>query len=157
MQEIGFTINPLKCEWEVQETDWLAYWLISRGLKPCRQEIDTVLKVERPLNTTKFRMFIEDVNYYKDMWPSRAHVLKPLTDMPGLKKKQKLNWTAEMQSAFDKMRQLMVADALAAYPDHNKRFDVYTDASDFQLGSCIMQDGRPVAYFSRKLSTVQRN
>jgi hypothetical protein len=40
---------------------------------------------------------------------------------------------------------LMAADALAAYPDHNKRFDVYTDASGFQLGTCIIQEERPVA------------
>ena len=38
-----------------------------------------------------------------------------------------------MQQAFDKMHVLMAADALAAYPDHNKRFDIYTDASDFKL------------------------
>ena len=147
MRENGFTINPLKCEWAVKETDWLGYWLTPRGLKPWRKKIDAVLKMERPQNATELRMFIGAVNYYKDMWPSRAHVLKTLTDMSGLKKKQTLKWTAEMQSAFDKMRQPMVADVLSAYPDHNKRFDVFTDASDFQLGSCIMQDGRTVAYF----------
>ena len=62
-----------------------------------------------------------------------------------------------MEEAFVKMRLLLAADALQAYPDHNKRFDIYTDSSDYQLGSCIMQDGRPVAYFSRKLNKAQRN
>ncbi len=62
-----------------------------------------------------------------------------------------------MQKAFDKMRLLMAANALAAYPDHNKRFNVYTDASDFQLGACIIQEGRPVAYFLQKLTKSQQN
>jgi hypothetical protein len=61
------------------------------------------------------------------------------------------------KKAFEKIHLLMAADALAAYPDHNKRFDVYTDASDFQLGACIIQEGRPVAYFSRKLTKSQQN
>jgi hypothetical protein len=62
-----------------------------------------------------------------------------------------------MHQAFDKMRLLMATNALAAYPDHNKRFNVYTDASDFQLGTCIIQEGRPVAYFSCKLTKSQQN
>ena len=61
-----------------------------------------------------------------------------------------------MQKAFDKMRLLMAANALAAYPDPNKRFNVYTDASDFQLGACFIQEGRPVAYFSQKLTKSQQ-
>ncbi len=62
-----------------------------------------------------------------------------------------------MQQAFNKMRLLMAADALAAYPDHNKRFNVYTDASDFQLGACIIRKGRLVAYFLQKLKKSQQN
>ena len=62
-----------------------------------------------------------------------------------------------MQQAFDKMHALMAANALAAYPDHNKRFDIYIDASDFQFGACIVQEGRLAAYFSCKLSKSQWN
>jgi hypothetical protein len=62
-----------------------------------------------------------------------------------------------MQKAFDKMRLLMAADARAAYPNHNKWFDVNTDASDFQLGACTIQEGKPVAYFLRKLTKSRQN
>ncbi len=113
--------------------------------------------MDRPCNASELRMFIGCVNYYPDMWLSRAHILKPLTNQSGLKKRAPIKWTDDMQQAFDKMRLLMAADALAAYPNHNKQFDVYTDASDFQLGACIIQEGMPVAYFLQKLTKSQQN
>jgi hypothetical protein len=110
-----------------------------------------------PCNATELHMFIGCVYYYRDMWQSHAHILNLLSDQSGLKKKSPIKWTDEMQKAFDKMCVLMAANALAAYPDHNKRVSVYTDASDFQLGACIIQEGRPVAYFSQKLTKSQQN
>jgi hypothetical protein len=119
LRENGFTINPLKCEWAIKETDWLGYWLTPRGLKPWKEKIVAMIYMERPCNATEQCMFIGCVNYYRDMWPSCAHILKPLTDQSDLKKKAPIKWTEEMQKVFDKMRLLMAADALAAYPDHN--------------------------------------
>jgi hypothetical protein len=108
-------------------------------------------------NATELRMFIGCINYYRDMWASCANILIPLTDQSVLKKRAPVKWMDEMQKTFDRMRLLMAANALAAYPDHNKQFDVYTDASDFQLGACIIQEGRLDAYFSRKLTKSQQN
>jgi hypothetical protein len=122
--ENGFTINPLKCEWAVKETDWLGYWLTPRGLKLWRKKIEAILRMDRPKTPKELCKFIGMVNYYRDMWPSRAHILKPLTDKAGLKKGAKLDWTDEMQQAFDKMKLLLAADALAAYPDYNKPFHI---------------------------------
>jgi hypothetical protein len=51
----------------------------------------------------------------------------------------------------------MVADALVGFPDHNKWCDIYMDASDFQLGTCIVQDGQSAAYFSCMLLKAQQN
>ncbi len=36
------------------------------------------------------------------------------------------------------MHLLMAVDTLAAYLNHNKQFNIFTDASDFQLGACII-------------------
>ena len=55
------------------------------------------------------------------------------------------------------MKALVEADALLAYPDHTKPYDVETDASDYQIGMVIKQNNHPIAYYSCKLNSSQHN
>ena len=55
------------------------------------------------------------------------------------------------------MKQVVSREVTLAYPDFSKPFVLYTDTSDYQLGAVITQDGKPLAFYSRKLNNAQRN
>jgi RNase H-like domain found in reverse transcriptase len=70
--------------------------------------------------------------------------------------KVKFEWIPAHQLAFDKIKKVIETEILLSYPDFDKPFHIYTDASDHQLGAVIMQDKKPLAFYSRKLNSAQR-
>ena len=146
--------NSLKCDWAVQETEFLGFWITPKGVKPRSKRIEPILAMSAPKTQTVVRAFIGAVNQYRSLWPSHAHVLAPLGQQTG---KGKFIWKPIHQKAFDEMKSIIVADAINAFPDYSITFHVYKDASDFQLGAVIIQRDKPIAYYSKKLSPAQQN
>jgi hypothetical protein len=64
-------------------------------------------------------------------------------------------WTDAHHKAFNKAKKIVAHDVMLAYPNFNKEFVIHTDASHTQLGAMISQDGKPIAFFSRKLNGAQ--
>ena len=49
---------------------------------------------------------------------------------------------------------MLCKHTVLAYPDFKKPFDLYTDASDLQLGATLVQDGKPIGLYTRKLNSA---
>ena len=176
----GFSIKPKKCAWAQKSIEYLGHIITTDGVKPQPKKVDAVLRLQPPATPKQLRSFIGMVNYYRDHVRQRAHILAPLTAQT--KNKKQITWTNECQASFDEIKSKLAQDALLAYPNPNFPFVIEPDASDYQLGSVILQntvqrfsrndiarlflsttqnkaptDFRPIAYFSRKLTSAQMN
>ena len=153
LEKAGLKVNATKSAFAQEELEYLGYWITREGILPLQKKIDAIQNIARPTNVKELRSFIGLVNYYRDMWKRRSEILAPLTALTSSRTKWK--WTDIHQHAFDRMKRTVSRETLLAYPDFTKPFEVHTDASDYQLGSVISQNGRPVAFYSRKLNPAQ--
>jgi len=52
-------------------------------------------------------------------------------------------------------KRVIAKETLLACPNFNKPFQIHTDASHYQLGAVVSQEGKPIAFYSRKLNPAQ--
>ena len=166
LQNAGLKVNADKSTFCATEIKYLGYIITRKGIKPVKKKIDAILKIQAPQNVRQLRRFLGMVQYYRDLWQHRSHILTPLTDLvgecgttKGKKRKgiKKWYWTEQHQKAFIDIKAVLSREVLLAYPNFSLPFELHTDASSRQLGAVISQEGHPLAFFSRKLSKPQQN
>jgi hypothetical protein len=159
LHDAGLKCKIDKCKFAVPEVEYLGYIITREGVKPDPKKIKAIIDLERPRDKKQVRQFLGMVQYYRDLWPNRSEILAPLTELTkgGPKDKSPITWTPQCDEAFQKMKALIAKETILAYPDFTKKFTIHADASDLQLGSVIMQEGKPLAFYSRKLTKAQIN
>ena len=153
--DAGLKVNGLKSFFGRKEFEYLGYVLTPEGVKPIESKVQKILDIAPPKNIKQLRSFLGMVNYYRDMWIRRSHILAPLNALN--KKGRKWTWGETEQKAFDDIKRVMSKETLLHYPDFNKTFEIHTDASNYQLGAVITQDNKPIAFYSRRLRDGQHN
>ena len=100
LRDEGLKVNPLKSYFGINEIEYLGYIISQEGIKPQPKKVQAILDIKRPTTTTELRSLVGMVNYYRDMWRGRSHVLGPLTELASGKKNKKIPWNPDQEKLF---------------------------------------------------------
>ena len=64
-------------------------------------------------------------------------------------------WNATLDPAFKELKDLVCNAPSLLLPDPSNPFEVETDASDYTIVVVLFQDGKPIAFESKKLDSAQ--
>jgi hypothetical protein len=116
-----------------------------------------------PATQSELRSFLGLCNVYRRFVPGFAKVAAPLNKLLRKGESQKLGvLTEEQLKAFDALRARLLDPPVLALPRADGRYVLDTDASQEQIGCCLLQEHpdclrHPVGYWSRALTSAERN
>ena len=154
----GLTIGLSKCEFAVEETEFLGHHLSSSGLRPLSKHTSAITDFPPPSDKPGLQRFLGMINFYRRFLKNAAQILAPLTNAlkgPG----KSLLWTEDLNSAFLLAKKLLAAVPVLTHPEPGAPLSLAVDASDSHVGAVFQQQVRgswfPLAFFSKKLSSAE--
>jgi hypothetical protein len=94
------------------------------------------------------------VGYYRKFVRHFAILVRPLTDL--LKKGSLFVWTRAHTIAFTTLQQALMSAPVLALLNFSKAFQIQTNASEFGVGTVLLQEGHPLAFVSKALGPRTR-
>jgi hypothetical protein len=117
--------------------------------------VKAILDWEPPRLVLALRSFLRLAFYYHKFIKNFAKITTPLTNL--LKKSSKAyEWDEACNEAFETLKGILVKMPMLKLPDFDKDFEIHSDASDFAIRGVLVQDGRPMAFESKKLSETEQ-
>ncbi|GIL46501.1 hypothetical protein Vafri_3490, partial [Volvox africanus] len=103
----------------------------------------------------ELRKFLGLTNYFCKFIKQYSTLAAPLTNLTRKGVFSSLDaWTPECQQAFEKLKCVVANDITLSFPDYSLPFrvEVLSDASLYGTGAVLLQEGRPIAFTSKKFS-----
>ena len=160
IREVGLKVNPSKCQFIRNEVEYLGHVITPEGLRPNDKLTTAIRDYTLPKNVRELKRFLGLASYYRRFVHQFSKVAQPLHRLTC--KDTEFRWSDECQSAFERLKELLVTSPILAYPNFQRDFILETDASLQGLGAVLSQvqpDNRshPIAYASRELTPAEKN
>jgi hypothetical protein len=140
-----------KCAFAQQNIEYLGHVISNDGVSTDPSKIDAMVNWHVPKYLTEVRGFLDLTDYYRKFVRNYGILAKPLTS---LLKSKTFSWSKEADDAFQALKQAMTFVPVLTLPDFSISFEIETDACDRGVGAVLIQNGHPVAFFSKALSAA---
>ena len=169
LKSSGLKLKPEKCSLFKDRLTYLGYEISSDGIRSDPDKLAIIRDWEIPSCTKELKRFLSVLGYFRRSLNSFAMHAAPLTKLlqgklvrKGNKRKfqyVEFDWGPEQTAAFNKIKEIFLENVCLIYPDYDKDFLLYTDASLKGIGSVLAQEIngriRPIAFASRKLNKAE--
>ncbi|GFW25417.1 hypothetical protein TNCV_3721451 [Trichonephila clavipes] len=164
LQKYGLRVNISKSTLGVTHLEFLGYLITSEGSKPLSEKVDAILSYKLPETIHDLRAFLGLPNFYRRHLKNAAkHQAIHHEYLKGSKMNDKVDvvWTEETIENFEKCKQDLEHATLLSFPEPNLQLALFTDASNFAIGTVLQQfesgSWKPISFFSTKLTEAQKN
>ncbi|KAJ9519470.1 hypothetical protein QJQ45_000563 [Haematococcus lacustris] len=148
-----------KCEFMRSTLKFLGHVIFAGAIAVDPEKIKSISSWPVPQSLQQLQSFLGAANFVRKFVHNFSVLAAPLTDLCGKAGDSFLwhNWPADELKAFASLKAAVAQVPMLRLPDHTQPFQVYCDASLQGVGAVLMQDGYPLAYLSKKLSSAERN
>ena len=159
LAEAKLKLKKSKCSWFQSTITLLGFQISKEGVQSNPEKVEAIRNLTPPRNIKGVRSFLGTVNYFRKLIKNYADIAAPLNIL--LKKNQKWKWGEDQQKSFDELKSALSNAPVLAFPNPNKPYALYTDASDLALGAVLTQrdnnnNERPIAFISKAFTDAQK-
>ena len=148
-------LNPDKLTVGASEIEYFGHRITSEGLKPDEGKVKAILDMGPPTDKKELQTLLGMITYLSKFAPHTSDITKPMRDL--LKEDTEFVWDEMQQSALQGIKEVLTQHPILSYFDPRKEVTLEVDASKSGLGAAIFQEGKPVAYASKSLSSTEQN
>lgn len=148
------TLNEDKQVTGLDEINFHGHRITRDGVKVDDGKVKAIREMPSPTDVSGVKRICGMAQYMSRFVPDLAETLDPIRALT--RKGTPWNWSTECEEAFKILKQKLTTTPCLAYFDQNKEVVLQVDSSKSGIGVVLLQEGRPVEYASRALTTSER-